>query len=115
MSFEDKKLLVEYGLLIVPFLIAVVLCYPMTPILKYSHPFKRYLLSVLVGWFAILVYNDQIWLPMRLASADRHGNMHYDGVGMNAVLLVFGWIVPVLISLPFFLHALWNFSNSKKA
>jgi hypothetical protein len=52
----------------------------------------RFIVSVLLCWAATLLHRELIGLPIAMARADAGGNISYDGVGGNLVLLFGGWI-----------------------
>ena len=58
----------------------------------------RFLVGVLATWFGLLLHREFIGLPVALARAQTRGNLEHDGVGMNAALLVGGWIFGLISS-----------------
>ena len=66
----------------------------------------RLFLATVVSWYATLVFRMSFDLPATRALAHERGDYTYDGVGMNAALLVTGWIPPLIVALVTF--ALFN-------
>ncbi|MCC9656736.1 hypothetical protein [Rhodopirellula halodulae] len=67
-------------------------------------PHKRSLglripLAILASWFATLEFRMQFNLPALRELARQRDDYMYDGVGMNAALLVMGWLLPLIATL----------------
>lgn len=58
----------------------------------------RFIVGVLGTWFGLLLHRGFIGLPVAWARAQARGDLEYDGVGMNAALLVGGWIFGLISS-----------------
>ncbi|PHQ31592.1 hypothetical protein CEE69_30405 [Rhodopirellula bahusiensis] len=58
----------------------------------------RLSLATLTSWHATLVFRMQFNLPATRELARERGDLMYDGVGMNAALLVTGWIPPLIVT-----------------
>ena len=58
----------------------------------------RLFLATLFSWYATLVFRMQFNLPATRELARERGDYMYDGVGMNAALLVTGWIPPLVVT-----------------
>jgi len=59
----------------------------------------RIFLTVLVVWL-LLVLHRSASLPTLLREAQARGNIHYDGVGGNVAVLLFGWMPAFFGCLP---------------
>ncbi len=59
----------------------------------------RIILATLISWYATLVFRMQFNLPATRELARERGDYMYDGVGMNAALLVTGWIPPLVVTI----------------
>ena len=58
----------------------------------------RILLATVMSWYATLVFRMQFDLPAARELARERGDHTYDGVGMNAAILVAGWIPPLIVT-----------------
>jgi hypothetical protein len=58
----------------------------------------RLILATAISWYATLAFRMQFDLPATRALARERGDYMYDGVGMNAALLVTGWIPPLVVT-----------------
>lgn len=58
----------------------------------------RIFLATVVSWYATLVFRMQFDLPAARELARESGDHTYDGVGMNAAILVTGWIPPLIVT-----------------
>ncbi|QDV40692.1 hypothetical protein Enr13x_05270 [Stieleria neptunia] len=56
-------------------------------------------LAVVVSWFATLEFRMQFNLPALRELASQRDDDMYDGVGLNAALLVMGWLPPLIVTL----------------
>jgi hypothetical protein len=56
----------------------------------------RFFVGVIGVWLGLLVHREFIGMPVSMARARASGNVDYDGVGMNAALLLGGWILGLL-------------------
>ncbi|WP_345689526.1 hypothetical protein [Novipirellula caenicola] len=55
--------------------------------------------AVFTSWFATLEFRMQFNLPALRELASQRGDDMYDGVGMNAALLLMGWFPPLIVTL----------------
>ena len=62
-----------------------------------SWPLRLFLATV-IAWYATLVFRMQFDLPATRELARERGDHTYDGVGMNAAVLVTGWIPPLIVT-----------------
>ena len=90
----------EYTFNALCILLPWLMCLPIIPKLKAMGPSKRYLIAILVTWLALFLFNDFYYLRARLQYADYRGNHSYDGTAMNGIILLFGWIIPLITALP---------------
>jgi hypothetical protein len=58
----------------------------------------RVLLATVISWYATFVFRMQFDLPAARELARERGDHTYDGVGMNAAMLVSGWIPPLIVT-----------------
>ncbi|MDV6030218.1 MAG: hypothetical protein F9B45_08940 [Phycisphaera sp. RhM] len=58
----------------------------------------RLFLATAISWYATLVFRLQFDLPATRELARERGDHAYDGVGMNAAILVAGWIPPLIVT-----------------
>ena len=58
----------------------------------------RFIVGVLGTWFGLLLHREIIGLPISMARARADGNLMYDGVAVNGVLLVLGWVFGLISS-----------------
>jgi len=59
----------------------------------------RLFLATVISWYATLAFRMQFDLPATREVARESGDHTYDGVGLNAALLVTGWIPPLLVTI----------------
>ncbi|MGB7323331.1 MAG: hypothetical protein WBD31_00565 [Rubripirellula sp.] len=59
----------------------------------------RILLAVLTSWFATMQFRMQFNLPALREIAYQRDDHMYDGVGLNAALLMMGWIPPLVVTI----------------
>ena len=78
-----------------PFLVFVWSRVPKRP----RDPVARFVLMVLFLWAFLIVHRDVV-LPYRISEARARGNLDYDGVGADAFILLFGWVVAIMAMIP---------------
>jgi len=58
----------------------------------------RGLMAVLMSWWMTLVFRLQFSLPAIKKIARENGAPTYDGIGMNAAVIVMGWVPPFFVT-----------------
>jgi len=60
-------------------------------------------LAVFCGWYLMMNVRSDMEYPVALNEARASGDLEYDGVGGNTVIMIIGWIPPLLSCLVFML------------
>jgi len=57
---------------------------------------KRMVIGVFGTWAALILHHELVAQPVAFALAKARGDIQYDGVGMNAVIYLVGWVPSVI-------------------
>ncbi len=56
-------------------------------------------IGVAASWGLQIIFRARVELPLNLERAKARGDLMYDGVGGNAVVLMAGWLQPLILCL----------------